>query len=166
MSLASSPPVPGWWHRTWPVVALGVLSVAMWTGRIRNIVGDEALAGSGRGIRLALAVSFITAGALVLAACWAGRRRPNWRESARWQTGGWRVGPGLPSWGVSAATLLCGWTVLAWTVRGVGILLDPNHDVGFKLVHTVLMIGSLVVAGIAAWGLRRTWPVAPPSRVG
>lgn len=49
---------------------------------------------------------------------------------------------------------------------GVGILLDPNHDVGFKLVHTALMIGSLVVAGIAAWGLRRTWPVAPPSRVG
>src|SRR5690606_28809916 len=44
----TSPSVPGWWHRTWPVVALGVLSIVMWVGRIRNIVGDDDLAGFGR----------------------------------------------------------------------------------------------------------------------
>lgn len=166
MSLASSPPVPSWWHRTWPLVALGVLSVAMWTGRIRNILGDDSLGGPGRAFRLGLAVSFVTAGALVLVASWVGWRRPNWREVARHGADGWTVGPGVPHWGITATVLLCGWTAVVWIVQGVGILLDPNHDAEFKLIHTVLMVGSLVVAGTAAWGLRRRWSVSSPSKVG
>lgn len=164
MSLAS-PPVPGWWHRTWPVVALGVLSVAMWIGRIRNIAGDDSLEGTGRAIRLVLAASFVAGGTAVLAACWQGWQARNWREVTRLEADGWRVGPGLPAWGVRTAAALAAWTAAVWTVRGIGILVDPNHGAGFKAVHTFLMVGSLVVAGTAAWGLRRTWPVAPPSRV-
>jgi len=161
-----SSPLPGWWHRTWPLVGLGLLSVAMWTGRIRNIVGDESLVGVGRAFRLVLAVSFVAAGAALLVACRAGWRDRNWRHFARRTAEGWTVGPGLPAWGLTLATGLAGWTAVVWTVQGVGILVDPNHDTGFKVVHTVLMVGSLVVAGTAAWGLRRTWPVAPPTRVG
>ena len=40
-----------------------------------------------------------------------------------------------------------GWTVLVWTVRGGGILLD-DHEVGFKVVHTVLAVCSI---GLAVW---------------
>lgn len=161
----TSPPVPGWWHRTWPVVALGVLSIVMWVGRIRNIVGDDDLAGFGRAFRLVLALSFIVGGAVVLAACRQGYRSRNWRVASRREPEGWRVGPGLPAWGIKAAVIVAGWTAVVWTIQGVGILIDPNYDSGFKAVHTFLMVGSLIVAGTAAWGLRRNWPVAPPSRV-
>lgn len=166
MPYPPSPPVPGWWHRTWPFVAIGVLSVAMWSGRIRNIVGDESLGGIGRAVRLAVAVSFVAAGIVVLVACLFGWRSRNWRQVTRREADGWRVGPGVPAWGYRMIVLLCGWTVAVWTVQGIGIIIDPNHDVGFKVVHTVLMVGSLVAAATAAWGLRRTWPVASPSRVG
>jgi hypothetical protein len=159
-------PLPGWWHRTWPLVALGVLSVTMWTGRIRNVLGDDSLVGAGRAVRLALAISFVLGGAALLVACWAGRRARNWRQFAHHAPDGWRIGPGLPDWGARLAGVLAVWTAVVWVVQGVGILVDPNHDVGFKAVHTVLMVGSLVVAGTAAWGLRRSWPVAPPARVG
>jgi hypothetical protein len=148
------------------MVGLGVLSVAMWTGRIRNVLGDDSLVGVGRAVRLGLAVSFVVAGAALLVACWMGWRARNWRQFTRHTSDGWRVGPGLPAWGISVATGLAAWTATVWAVQGIGILLDPNHDAGFKAIHTVLMAGSLVVAGAAAWGLRRSWPVAPPARVG
>lgn len=166
MSPGSTPPIPGWWHRTWPIVGLGLLSVSMWTGRIRNILGDDTLHGAGEAVRLALAVSFVAAGIAVLVACSIGYRGRNWRSAARQGPSGWEIGPGVPSWGASLTRLLAGWTTLVWSVQGIGILLDPNHDAGFKAIHTVLMVGSLVVAGTAWWGLRRSWPVAPPVRVG
>lgn len=162
--MAPSAPVPGWWQRTWPLVTLGAVSIATWVGRIRNIVGDEDLTGFGRSFRLGLAVSFVLMGAAVLVACWSGRRNRNWRESAHRADDGWRAGAGVPEWGRTVATLLVGWTTAVWLVQGIGILVDPHHDAGFKAVHTFLMVGSLVVAGFGAWGLRRSWPVAPPSR--
>ncbi|MGY6499279.1 MAG: hypothetical protein ACXIVQ_00060 [Acidimicrobiales bacterium] len=166
MSPASSAPVPGWWQRSWPLVGIGLLSIAMWTGRIRNVLADESLVGLGRTVRLVLAVSFVLGGVVVLSACWAGSRARNWRTTTYFHDGEWRVGPGVPAWGRNAATALAGWTVAVWTVQGVGILLDPNHDAGFKAIHTVLMVGSLVVAGVALWGARRSWSVASPSRAG
>jgi len=155
------PPVPGWLARTWPVLAIGVLSVAMWTGRIRNIVGDDDLTGAGRLGRLALAASFVVGGLVVLGAAAVGWRTRSWRHVARRDDDGWRVGPGVPEWGRRATVVLAGWTIVVWTVQGIGILLDPNHDVGFKVVHTVLMVGSLAVGAVALWGASRTWPVAP-----
>jgi hypothetical protein len=38
-----------------------------------------------------------------------------------------------------------------WLVRGTGILV-ADHDVGFKVVHTVLMVISIV---LAMWAWRR-----------
>jgi hypothetical protein len=62
------------------------------------------------------------------------------------------------------AQVLVALTVVVWLVQGIGIVVDPNHAVGFKVVHTFLMTGSLVVAGFGAWGLRRSWPVASTTR--
>ncbi len=138
----------------------------MWLGRIRNIVGDDDLTGAGRTFRLVLAVLFIAGGVAVLEACRQGRRDRNWRLASRREPKGWRVGPGLPAWGLRVASLVAGWTAAVWLIQGVTILVDPQYDTGFKAIHTFLMVGSLVVAGVAGWGLRRSWPVAPPARVG
>lgn len=136
----------------------------MWIGRIRNVLGDDGLSGVGQAIRLVLSASFVLMGAALLVACAAGRRNRNWREAAHRAEDGWRAGAGVPEWGRSVATVLVGWTTVVWLVQGIGILVDPNHDTGFKAVHTFLMVGALIVAGFGAWGLRRSWPVAPPSR--
>ncbi len=162
--MAPSSVVPGWWQRTWPLVALGVLSIAMWSGRIRNVLGDDDLVGFGRVFRLAMAASFVGLGVALLVACWIGSHNRNWRESAHRAADGWRAGAGVPAWGRSVASLLVAYTVVVWLVQGIGIAVDPNHGVGFKVVHSVLAAGSLVVAGFGVWGLRRGWPVAPPSR--
>ncbi len=66
----------------------------------------------------------------------------------------WRVGvvivfvglAGLAATGRAIAVLVW-WTVGFWLVRGGGILLD-DHDLGFKAVHTVLMVVSI---GAAMW---------------
>lgn len=162
--MAPSAAVPGWWQRTWPLVALGALSVVMWTGRIRNVLGDDGLEGAGRAFRLAMAVSFVGLGVALLLACWTGSHNRNWRESAHRAADGWRAGAGVPEWGRTVAEVLVVLTAVVWLVQGVGIAIDPNHDLGFKAVHSFLAAGSLVVAGFGAWGLRRSWPVAPPSR--
>jgi hypothetical protein len=164
MAAPSAPRVPGWWSRTWPAVALAALSVSMWTSRIRNVLADDQLSATGTAARLALSLSFVVGGLVLAAACVVGWRSRSWRHWAQRGADGWRVGPGLPAWGHRVAVVLAGWTALVWTVRGVGILLDPNHGAGFKAVHTVLMVGSLLVAGAALWGVRRSWPVVEPSR--
>jgi hypothetical protein len=164
MNAVPSSPFPGWWQRTWPLVALGVLSVVMWAGRIRNVLGDEDLVGVGRAVRLVVAIAFVALGVALLVACRVGRQQRNWRRATVLATDGWRVGPGVPAWGRSVAQVLVALTVVVWLVQGIGIVVDPNHAVGFKVVHTFLMTGSLVVAGFGAWGLRRSWPVASTTR--
>lgn len=42
------------------------------------------------------------------------------------------------------------WTVLIWSVRVNNILGDDDHSVGFKAVHTLLAIVSVVFA-FAVW---------------
>ena len=46
-----------------------------------------------------------------------------------------------------AVPVLVWWTVGFWVVRGGGIILD-DHDLGFTVVHTVLMAVSI---GVAMW---------------
>ncbi|GIT45647.1 MAG: hypothetical protein Ct9H300mP12_02320 [Acidimicrobiales bacterium] len=42
--------------------------------------------------------------------------------------------------------VFCLWTIVFWTVRGGGLLFG-DHDVGFKVVHTVLALASIGLAG-------------------
>ena len=47
--------------------------------------------------------------------------------------------------------VLIAWTIGFWLVRGGGILLDGDHDAGFKVIHTALMAVSI---GLAMWAWR------------
>lgn len=145
-------------------MALGLLSVAMWSGRIRNVLGDPDIDGLGLAVRLVMSVAFIGLGGALLVACWVGRQHRNWRRATVLAADGWRVGPGVPAWGRTVSQVLIALTVVVWLVQGIGIVLDPNHGIGFKVVHTVLMLGALVVAAVGVWGLRRSWRVAATTR--
>jgi hypothetical protein len=50
---------------------------------------------------------------------------------------------------VVAVGALAAWTVAVWVVRGIGIL-AADHDLGFKVVHTVLAVVSIALA-VLAW---------------
>jgi len=112
-----------------PVLLFLGWTFLVWASRVRNIIDDEKLSSGGQAWRLAAAAVFVVLALVVFVAR-------------------------LRQWG--AATSLLGglvvWTTGWWSVRGVGILLDGNHAVGFKVVHTVLMIVSI---GLAMWAWTR-----------
>ena len=112
-----------------PVLAFLAWTLFVWVGRIRNVFVDDDLSGVGFAWRLGAAVVFVALAVVVFVARLRGSRRAR----------------------LLLATLVV-WTIGWWTVRGVGILLDPNHEVGFKVVHTVLMIVSI---GLAMWAWKR-----------
>lgn len=107
----------------------------VWGGRIRNAVADVALEGAERTATLALSASFVVP-ALVLAAGWAMRRS--------------RAGAAL-RWGTA---VLAGWTVAVWVVRAADIALTSDEGVAFVLVHVVLALISVVLAGAASAAVR------------
>ena len=109
--------------RRLPVAALLVWTVLVWTSRIRNVLADDDLSTAGRTWRLAAAVAFVVLGLATAI---------EWRRGGRF---------------VPVLAALVGWTVVWWSVRGVGIIVD-DHDVGFTVVHTVLMVVSI---GLAMW---------------
>lgn len=110
-----------------PLVAgFVVWTLFVWATRIRNIAEDGDLTTGGRIWRTAIAVG-LTALAAGVAVAWV--RRSAW----------------LPA----AVRVLAVATVVVWTVRGIGILI-ADHDVGFKVVHTVLAVVSIALA-VACW---------------
>ena len=113
-----------------PVLGFLAWTAFVWIGRVRNIVSDDDLSGAARSWRLGAAVLFVVLALAVLVA----RRR------------------GGPRFTALLAVLVAG-TIGWWSIRGVGILLDGNHEIGFKIVHTVLMIVSIVLA-MWAWTRR------------
>ncbi|MEQ8840068.1 MAG: hypothetical protein RIB98_03735 [Acidimicrobiales bacterium] len=112
-----------------PILGFLVWTVFVWVGRIRNIVSDDDLSGGAMAWRLGAAVLFVM---LALAVFVVGRQ-------------GERIS-------VALLGVLVVWTIGWWSIRGVGILLDGNHEIGFKVVHTVLMIVSI---GLAMWAWAR-----------
>lgn len=116
----------------WPLVGW---TVFVWISRVRNVVGAEDIDTAGKAIRLGVVVVFLATAALV--ASWIVRN--------------------TPSWGLIAASI---WSVGFWLVRGIGILLDPNHDAGFKAIHTALMLATFAVVAFAWYPARSRKPVA------
>jgi len=112
-------------HRA--AAALVAWTFLVWTTRIANIWRDADLDTGERWGRTLLAVSFTV---LALAAAVA-----LWR----------RLGQAT----VVAVGALAAWTIAVWVVRGIGIL-AADHDLGFKVVHTVLAVVSIVLA-VLAW---------------
>lgn len=121
-------------QRVWILV---VWTFLVWTSRVRNIMAADDLSSTGRAIRVAIAVSFVT---LAVGTAVGLVRK---QLDRRW------------------LMALVGWTVLVWTVRGVGILVD-DWDVGFKVVHTVLAVCSISLAVWCGRLLRDKTDVSTP----
>jgi hypothetical protein len=103
----------------------------VWTTRIANIWRDEALDTGEKLGRTGLAVSFTLLAAAVVVTLWRRAGRAS----------------------LVAVGALAGWTVVVWVVRDVAIVL-ADHGIGFKVVHTVLAVVSIVLAALA-WGEAR-----------
>ncbi len=114
------------------VVRLLWLTVAwtavVWVGRIRNVVGDDDLGGGAQTWRIVVALVFLVlAGMVATVPLGLWHRRP---------LGSTRL-----------VAVFCLWTIVFWTVRGGGLLFG-EHEIGFKVVHTVLALSSIGLAGI------------------
>ena len=124
-------------HRA--AVALVAWTFLVWTTRIANIWRDADVDTGERLGRTLLALSFTL---LAIAVAVALRRR-------------------LGQATVVAVGALSAWTIAVWVVRGIGIL-AAGHDLGFKVVHTVLAVVSLVLA-VLAWRETRREAARPPT---
>tara|TARA_Y100001001_G_scaffold1871_1_gene1971 strand:+ start:326 stop:769 length:444 start_codon:yes stop_codon:yes gene_type:complete len=98
----------------------------VWVGRIRNIVGDDTLADGDRAWGTVVAILF-----LMLAAVAATLPLGLWHRR--------------PLGSTRLVAIFCLWTIAFWGVRGAGLLL-ADHEVGFKVVHTVLAGVSIGLA--------------------
>ena len=107
------------------VITLIVWTILVWTTRIGNIWGDDALSDGEKWGRTGLALSFT---ALAVAAAWAVWRGVTWRRGAVWA--------------------LAGWTVAVWVVRSVGIA-TGDHEAAFITVHLVLAAVSTALSVLA-----------------
>ena len=112
-------------RRPWAVV-LVAWTFLVWTTRIANIWRDTDLDTGEQVGRTALAGSFTLLAVVVVVAL---RRGP---ARARF-------------WSVAA---LAGWSTGVWVVRDARILL-ADHEVGFKVVHTVLAVVSIALSALA-----------------
>jgi len=124
-------------------LALVAWTTFVWTTRIANIWRDGALDAGEKLGRTGLALSFTLLAMAVLVTLW---RRPGWASQV-------------------AVGALAGWSVAVWVVRDARILV-ADHEVGFKVVHTVLAVVSIVLA-VLAWrearrDARRQAAGAPP----
>lgn len=116
----------------WPLVGW---TVFVWISRIRNVLSADGIDTTGKFLRLVVVAVFLGFAALV---------------------GAWIV-RGTPRWALAAGSL---WSVGFWLVRGIGILADPNHDAGFKAIHTALMLATFAVVALAWYPARSRRPVA------
>lgn len=113
--------------RPW-VLTLLAWTVLVWGSRIRNVLADDDLDGTGQAVRIVMAVVFLALAAAV-AVRWRQADRDRWLGA------------------------LVVWTTGVWLVQGVGMLLD-DHGVGFKVIHTILAVVSIGLA-VLAWRSRR-----------
>jgi hypothetical protein len=112
-------------RRPW-AVALVAWTLFVWTTRIANIWRDPDLDTGEQVGRTALAGSFTLLAVLVVVAVWRGPARAR-------------------SWSVTA---LAGWSTAVWVVRDARIVV-ADHEVGFKVVHTVLAVVSIALSALA-----------------
>ena len=109
------------------VLALVAWTFFVWTTRIGNIWRDADLDTGEKVGRTGLALSFTLLALAVVGALWRGSAR------ARLVTVG----------------ALAGWSTAVWVVRDARIL-AADHEIGFKVVHMVLALVSIVLS-VLAW---------------
>lgn len=106
---------------------LVVWTLVVWGSRVRNILTDDELVGFDRFVSVAVALVLIGSAVAV-------------GVSLVRQT----------SWHRNALGVLVGVGILRWTLRGPVILLSDEWEAGFKIVHTVLWL-TTVVLSLLAW---------------
>lgn len=124
-------------------VALVAWTFFVWTTRIVNIWGDDALDTGEKWGRTLLALNFTVLAVAVVVALVRGAAGP-----LRWAVGA-----------------LAAWSVAVWAVRDVRIV-AADHGLAFTLVHVVLGVVSIVLAALAWREDRRAPAPAPAERVG
>jgi len=119
-----------------PTLVLSVVTLLIWTTRIRNIWADDDAGTADQVARTALSLSFTL---LALGGAWL------WWDARR--RGGARP------WAAGFVRAFALWTTGVWVVRGVQIA-TADHEVAFVLVHTALAVGSIALAWWADRSLR------------
>jgi hypothetical protein len=122
--------------RRWTIV-LCAWTVLVWTTRINNIWGDDALTDGEKWGRTGLALSFTL---LVVATVLALRSGGPWR-------------------GV-VVKAFAGWTIGVWVVRAFGIAMG-DHEATFIAVHLVLAAISIALSALALREEASAVPSAP-----
>jgi len=117
-----------------------IWTLFLWLSRLRNVMTNDELSSTGRAVRVGVVVVFVALAGLAVVA--ARRRRLS-------RAGGSARGP------QRMLIVFVAWTVGYWLIRGVGILIDGEYSVGFKAVHTVLMVVSLTLSALTARQLQR-----------
>ncbi len=124
--------------------ALGLWTLLVWVGRIRNVVGADDIGGFGKLWRLVVAVGFVVVGAAVTIGV---------LSSVKKATKPAAVG----SLVVGLAVVGSGW----WLIRG-GQILIGDWDTSFKVVHTLLATATFGFSAMA-WRAVRSQQLASVS---
>lgn len=133
--------------RVLPLLPLLAWTLVVWASRLRNVWTDDDLSTAGQVLRTGYAGAFLAFGVTLLVMLW--RRHP-----APLGTAGRRV-----------LAVFLAWTVVFWLIRGIGIIVD-DHTTSFTVIHTVLMVISLGLAGWAATSLERRSISSSPAAAG
>ena len=125
---AAASRVPGW----------ALFGLAGWTAyvrgtRISNALGDDALSAGGRAFAIGMSVALLALGAVAVV---ARLRRSNPDRTAD-----------------RLAAVFAAASVAEWLVR-VPLIWLADHEVGFKVVHTMLAVVTWVLAAFVLRGAR------------
>ena len=130
-----------------PLIPLLIWTLFVWSSRIRNVWTDEDLSTGGQVLRTGYAVVFLAFGMSLVVMLW--RRRPE----------------PLDAFGQRVLVVFLAWTVGFWLIRGIGIIID-DHTASFTVIHTILMIISIGLAGWAATVVERRSISSSPAAAG
>ena len=112
----------------WRIAPLLGWTYAVWISRSRTVLLNDELSGSEVAWRLLVAGIFLTLASIVLL----------------------QLARGVSSWRFLQALSI--WSVGFWVIRGGGILIDSQWSLGFKTVHTLLMIGTFMLVALSVTG--------------
>jgi len=118
-----------------PVLTFAIITLLVWTTRIRNIIGDDDMERPEKVGRVGLALTFATLAVAVLVAYWR------------------KALPAL----AALVTGLAGWTTGVWLFMSATIVVDPEHSRGFKIVHAGLALVSIALAVVAVAAVKRAF---------
>lgn len=127
MSAITSPGVGSFFADRRFRAALFLWTVLVWGSRLRNIAADDELAGVELFSSLGIAV-FLVAAAVAMAV------------SMKMDL----------SWHGRALGVLVIAGITRFTIRGFSVLANPEWSTGFKVVHTVLWVVTIILSILAA----------------